>query len=168
MSSTAAYRRTARTQAPLRLTNSQVEIFSRTFAETVLGKTLNGDAQSAVIGTNLPEIGTAWQGGLYAGLSIHENRPVALVVLPGDEKLTWDAARSWAEKQGGTLPSRIDQLVLFQNLKAQFKEATYWSSAPCAGSASYAWCQYFDYGGQSYYHEDYELRARAVRRLSIQ
>ena len=168
MSSTAASRRTARTQAPLRLTNSQVELFSRTFAETVLSKALNGAAQSAVVGANLPAIGAAWQGGTYVGLSIHENRPVALVLLSGDEELKWTDACSWAEKLGGTLPSRIDQLVLFQNLKAQFKEAAYWSCAPDAGIASYAWYQHFGNGLQNGTLKDLKLRARAVRRLPIQ
>jgi len=167
MASTAASRRTARAQAPLRLTNSQIQTFSRTFAETVLGKALNGAALPAAAST-LPAIGAAWQGGLYAGLSIHENHAVALVLLPGDEELPWDAARSWATKQGGTLPSRIDQLVLFQILKAQFQEAAYWSCAPSAGSASYAWFQYFLNGGQDFSLKDDKLRARAVRRLPIQ
>ena len=167
MASTAASRRTARTQAPLRLTNSQIQTFSRTFAETVLGKALTGAALPAAAST-LPAIGAAWEGGIYAGLSIHENHAVALVLLPGDEDLPWDAARSWATKQGGTLPSRIDQLVLFQNLKVQFKEAAYWSCTPFAGDASYAWCQGFGSGYQGTGLKANELRARAVRRLTIQ
>ena len=167
MASTAASRRTARAQAPLRLTNSQIQTFSRTFAETVLGKALNGAALPAAAST-LPAIGAEYQGGIYAGLSIHENHAVALVLLPGDEVLPWDAARAWATKQGGTLPSRIDQLVLFQNLKAQFKEAAYWSCAPYAGHASYAWYQDFTNGTQYYDRKGSQLRARAVRRLPIQ
>src|SRR5688572_13285667 len=69
---------------------------------------------------SLPAIGAKMESGIYAGLSIENERPVALVLLPGDEKLTWHDAVTWAEKQGGALPSRIDQLVLFKNLKGEF------------------------------------------------
>jgi hypothetical protein len=43
----------------------------------------------------------------------------------------------------------------------------YWSSTQDAGSEAYAWCQYFDDGGQYYGHKSDEYRARAVRRLKI-
>jgi len=141
-------------------------------ADEVIRRLLNGDVAAPTADVapfkGLPAIGADYQGGIYAGLSLHENRPVALVLLPGDEELAWDAAHSWAEKQGGTLPSRIDQLVLFQNLKTKFKEAAYWSCAPCAGYASSAWYQHFLIGYQDSYPKHDKLRARAVRRLPIQ
>lgn len=115
----------------------------------------------------LPSIGSELSGGIFAGLSIENERAVALVLLPGDEELKWQAATEWAEKQGGVLPSRIDQLVLFTNLKGEFQPEWYWSSAPYAGYESYAWCQSFDGGLQGNGHKDLELRARAVRRLPL-
>jgi hypothetical protein len=72
---------------------------------------------------------------------------------------------AWAEKQGGVLPSRVDQLVLWQNLKGEFKKEAYWSSEQNADDAAYAWYQYFSYGGQDYSGKGGEFRARAVRRV---
>ena len=112
-------------------------------------------------------IGEAYQGGIYAGMSLHEGLPVELVLLPGDEELKWEDAKAWAEKQGGSLPSRIDQLVLLQNLKSEFKERAYWSSEHYAGDSAYAWYQTFSYGYQDDTHKGGRLRARAVRRLPI-
>jgi hypothetical protein len=43
----------------------------------------------------------------------------------------------------------------------------YWSSTQSAGNEASAWSQHFYYGNQYHYHKDYELRARAVRRLKI-
>src|SRR3990167_8895127 len=76
----------------------------------------------------LPAIGADFDGGLYAGLTLYDGQPHALVLLPGEcEAADWKYAIGWAEEHNGTLPSRIDQLVLWQNLKGQFKEAWYWS-----------------------------------------
>jgi len=117
---------------------------------------------------NLPKIGAAWRGGIYAGLSLENERPVGLVLLPGDlDDAPWEDAVSWAGKQGGVLPSRIDQLVLLHNLKDEFKPNWYWSGTPNAGDESYAWYQYFNTGFQYYHHKDDKLRARAVRRVAI-
>jgi hypothetical protein len=117
---------------------------------------------------NLPSIGAAYQGGIYAGLSVENERPVALVLLQGDESLAWHDAAPWAEKQGGVLPSRIDQLVLFKNLKGEFKEAWYWSGEQFAGYEDSAWFQGFGFGGQYDGRKGDHYRVRAVRRLPIQ
>jgi hypothetical protein len=115
-----------------------------------------------------PPIGTELDGGIYAGLTLHDGRPHQFVLLPGEkEEITWKDATAWAEKQSGTLPSRIDQLVLWQNLKSEFKEAWYWSGEQHAGDESYAWYQTFYDGSQDYGHKLDELRARAVRRIEI-
>jgi hypothetical protein len=120
------------------------------------------------LANSLPKIGSAWNDGVYAGLSLENEKPVALVLLPGDlDEAPWADAVSWAEKQGGVLPSRIDQLVLFQNLKGKFEAKLYWSGTPYAGDESYAWYQYFGYGYQNCHHKYYKLRARAVRRVAI-
>lgn len=115
-----------------------------------------------------PAIGADWNGGKYAGLSIHDNQPVHLVLLPDDhDNTTWDKAVAWAEKQGGVLPSRIDQLVLFKNLKSEFQPEYYWSSETYASVSAAAWGQGFTSGGQTCWHKDTEGRARAVRRFAI-
>ena len=116
----------------------------------------------------LPAVGSEWQGGIYAGLSIDEGKVIALVLLPGEEKLNWEEAKAWAQKQGGALPSRIDQLVLFKNVKGEFKDAWYWSGEQYAGNGVFAWYQLFGYGYQNFAPKDFDYRARAVRRLPIQ
>lgn len=115
----------------------------------------------------LPAIGDLWHGGIYAGLSIDDGRPVALVLLPGDEQMKWKDACAWAEKQGGTLPSRIDQLVLLKNLKSEFKEEAYWSAEGRFADGAVAWAQYFSSGHQSGWHKGDSRRARAVRRVTV-
>ena len=115
----------------------------------------------------LPAIGAAFEGGLYAGLTLHEGRPHALVLLPGDESKDWKAAGAWAAEQGGILPSRIDLLVLWQNLPKEFREEYYWSSETYARYADYAWNQSFDYGYQVDVRKSDDGRCRAVRRVAI-
>jgi hypothetical protein len=48
-----------------------------------------------------------------------------------------------------------------------FAPEWYWSSTQSASNPDSAWCQYFTNGDQYGTHEDYELRARAVRRVKI-
>jgi len=124
-------------------------------------------AKRAPIGA--PKIGGPWAtGGIYAGVSLENEHAVVLVLLPGElEAADWKEATAWAGKQGGTLPSRIDQLVLFKNVKSEFQDAWYWSGEPSAGDESSAWFQYFDHGYQSTNRKLTELRARAVRRIAI-
>jgi hypothetical protein len=117
--------------------------------------------------SGLPSIGAKWEGGIRAGLSLENERPVALVLLPGEFEGTWKDTVAWAEKQGGVLPSRIDQLVLFKNLKSEFKETYYWSGEEYAPDPDYAWGQCFSYGGQFFSHKVSAWRARAVRRVVL-
>jgi hypothetical protein len=117
----------------------------------------------------LPAIGAAWPHfeGLYAGITIHQDMPHALVLLPGEDNLPWEKAKAWASERDGMLPSRFDGLVLFKNLKAQFKEAWYWTSDEYAPDADYAWIQDFDYGVQVTSRKSSDYRCRAVRRVAI-
>lgn len=44
------------------------------------------------------------------------------ILMPGDKAFpNWDAAKAWAEKQGGTLPDRVEHLLLLKFLCAEFK-----------------------------------------------
>ena len=112
------------------------------------------------------------QGERYAGLILGaDGKPTHhLVLLPGDaEDLEWQQAVDWAEKQGGTLPTRAEQSLLFANLKGEFQGAYYWSSQQHETNSGWAWYQYFYNGGQHYnYFKGNEFRARAVRRLVIE
>ncbi|RQZ57450.1 DUF1566 domain-containing protein [Burkholderia cepacia] len=88
-----------------------------------------------------------------------------LILLPGEaEDVTWDQAREWAEQQGGELPSRREQSLLFTNLQGEFESAWYWSGEE-AETSGWAWYQGFLSGYQSFSQQGSELRARAVRRF---
>ena len=103
------------------------------------------------------------------GVTLAGERPHALVLLPGErDDINWKDACAWAAEIGGELPSRIDQLVLLQNVKSEFQDAYYWSGQGHASEPRYAWYQGFLTGYQSYTSVDYALRARAVRRVPIQ
>ncbi|KVR83063.1 DUF1566 domain-containing protein [Burkholderia vietnamiensis] len=88
-----------------------------------------------------------------------------LILLPGEaESMTWDQAREWAEQQGGELPSRREQSLLFTNLQGEFESAWYWSGEE-AETSGWAWYQYFSHGLQGSHRLHSKLRARAVRRF---
>ena len=135
--------------------------------EQLVRERLAGDrVQTFTRAWNAP-IGAAYHGGLYAGLTIYDDEPHALVLLPGEFKGDWKTSLDWADKEEGALPSRFDALVLFKNLKAEFKPEWYWTGEPYASAASYAWLQDFYDGSQLYYHVDSYYRARAVRRIKL-
>ena len=134
----------------------------------VIDPTAGLDAHD-LFAVELPAIGAQWNGGTYAGVTVRNNRPMALIVLPGEEStIKWRAASGWAEKQGGELPSRVDGLVLYQNLREQFnKDGWYWTDTVHPGDADFAFLQDFAYGHQYNVHKGYAYRARAVRRVAI-
>ncbi|MGJ7500111.1 DUF1566 domain-containing protein [Variovorax sp. ZT5P49] len=138
---------------------------AKAWAEGLLAKL---KASAATVLT-LPGIEiTLAPGERYAGLLLDEEGKPShhLVLLPGEfEDVSWDAAKSAAEKVGGELPSRREQSLLFANLKSEFKAAWYWSSEQA--SSGDAWRQHFGYGYQDDYYEEFEGRARLVRRLVL-
>jgi hypothetical protein len=110
-------------------------------------------------------------GEEYAGILLGKDGAPDhhLILLPGDaESVKWEAAKKWAAKAGGELPTRREQSLLFANLKEKFQQRWYWSSEQPSDSPGYAWGQNFDYGNQGYGRKGLECRARAVRRLVIQ
>lgn len=123
---------------------------------------------AAPVTITLPELA---KGERYAGLILDaKGAPVHhLVLLTGDtEDVTWEEAKAWAAKQGGELPSRAEQSLLFANAKDAFKPRWYWSAEQFADDADYAWFQSFDYGYQYANYVSNRDRARAVRRVPIQ
>ncbi|OFJ49997.1 hypothetical protein BA896_000350 [Janthinobacterium lividum] len=113
-------------------------------------------------------IGTAFAGGIYAGISrgVDGAPNQRLVLLPGEAvDVDWEAACAFAASVGGELPTRAEQALLYANLKDQFQPCWYWSSEQAG--PSFAWSQNFDYGFQLNDYRSYEGRARAVRRLPI-
>ncbi|HDR9029930.1 TPA: DUF1566 domain-containing protein [Burkholderia vietnamiensis] len=107
-------------------------------------------------------------GERYAGLVLGENGDADyhLILLPGEaEEIEWAEAGEWAEEQGGTLPTRREQSLLFANLKSEFQPAWYWSNQQHESNSGWAWCQGFLDGDQYGDDKSAALRARAVRRF---
>ena len=91
-----------------------------------------------------------------------------LILLPGDnDDANWQTQMDWAKSIGGDLPNRIEQAMLWANHRDQFQKDWYWSNEQHHSESGLAWYQNFSTGYQDGYHKDYELRARAVRRLPI-
>jgi len=110
------------------------------------------------------------KGEHYAGIALVDGVPSHhLILLPGEnKKCNFKAAGIWAKKQGGELPQRREQSLLFANCKEQFPDGGwYWSGEQHASESGYAWYQGFDYGNQGYDFPDLSLRARAVRRFPL-
>jgi len=107
-------------------------------------------------------------GERYAGIVLDVNGAFShhLILLPGQaDDVSWTDASNWAEQQGGSLPTRSEQSLLFANLKQEFEERAYWSGEKHASNDGWAWYQYFDLGYQFHSTQLTELRARAVRRF---
>jgi len=109
-------------------------------------------------------------GEHYAGIITSKNGEASyhLILLPDQaSEITWSEAKTWAKDQGGELPTRREQSLLFANLKEEFDERYYWSCEQNASDSDYAWLTSFGNGNQSTGNVTAELRARAVRRLAI-
>ncbi len=117
----------------------------------------------------LPAIGAAFLDGIFAGITLHEDKPHALILLPEDgDNMEWPDALEFAAKQDGVLPSRIDMIVLHKNVRDQFnKRDWYWTSEENPSYAGYAFIQPFANGAQNAGHKGGAYRARAVRRVAL-
>jgi hypothetical protein len=115
----------------------------------------------------IPELN---EGEIYAGAIIApDGSGNHIILLPGDHKeANWDDSMEWARSIGGDLPDRVEQALLFKHSSEQFQKEWYWSNTQHAVNSDYAWGQSFGDGSQSYDNKSAELRARAVRRLTIQ
>lgn len=121
---------------------------------------------------NVITIPTLLEGERYAGIVIdHDNgQPTHhLILLPQqpDTRLTWDEAIAWAASIDAELPTRQESALLYANLKPAFEPTWYWTGEQYADSASGAWGQYFNNGGQFITGKDFKGRVRAVRRVLI-
>jgi hypothetical protein len=129
-------------------------------------------------GNTLPAIGTLWigQGGIYAGNVRGDEGKSDYALIVANVACNagkWDAAIAWAKgvtadgHSDFTLPQRKEQAILFGNVPELFEKEWYWSGEQYASDPGYAWYQGFTNGNQSTSPKNYELRARAVRRLTI-
>lgn len=109
------------------------------------------------------------EGELYAGLILGKDGEADyhLILLPGEAiDINWQDAKAWAEEQGGELPTRREQSLLFANAGEHFRPRWHWSCEEHKEHAHYAWYQFFNDGFQDGGRKDYEGCARAVRRVS--
>ncbi|WP_186140100.1 DUF1566 domain-containing protein [Burkholderia gladioli] len=107
-------------------------------------------------------------GERLAGAILNGDGTVAhyVILMPGDaDEVNWQSAKEWAAEQGGELPTRREQSLLFTNLRDAFESAWYWSAESHESNSGWAWCQDFYDGTQSYDLQGHEFRARAVRRF---
>ena len=152
----------------IELAGARIEIPANTIAELWPERLRGGEGVAAAPPPIPPRIGSSWLDGIYMGVVRGENgeRDHHLIDLgEADERMPWEDAKKWAEKKGGSLPTRREQAVMFGNrAEDQYKEDWYWSSAQYAGGDDYAWMQDFDDGRQCYGHKSGDCRARAVRR----
>ncbi len=90
------------------------------------------------------------------------------ILLPGDsDDGNWERQMAWARSIGGDLPNRVEQAILWANFRDHFQGCPYWSNEQHHFNSGSAWVQVFDNGGQISFHKYDELRARAVRRVSV-
>ena len=108
------------------------------------------------------------KGERLVGVTLHNDRLAHLVLLPGELEGTYAEALKWAKGKGGELPTRIDQLVLLDKAKSEFKPKWHWSCESYASVSDYAWIQSFSTGDQTSSWKDLRYMARAVRREPIQ
>ena len=117
--------------------------------------------------SELPALGTALHGGIFAGLTTrNDGSHCAVILLPEKGSgLTWKKAVNWAQKLEAELPSRPVAALLFANVKDQLRPKWHWTSEP--HDASYAWYCYFSHGYQSDGLKSYEGAAVAVRLIPL-
>ena len=124
-------------------------------------------ASAYPITLNLPELNT---GEIYVGaiISADGTKRDHIILLPDTkEEINWQDAMEWAKSIGGDLPNRCESALLFATMKEQFKAEWHWTNEQHADYSVYAWVQGFTNGSQYYDRKSNELRARAVRRLSV-
>lgn len=91
------------------------------------------------------------------------------ILLPGDNaNASHKTQLAWAKEQGGDLLNRVELVIAYETMPEEFHKDAYWSNTKHASGSEYAWSQYFLYGDQNYYDTDGKLRARVVRRLTVQ
>ncbi|WP_333986164.1 DUF1566 domain-containing protein [Burkholderia orbicola] len=117
------------------------------------------------------QLPTLADGEIYLGGFVDRNGDVThTILLPGDnDRATWQEQMEWAKSIGGDLPTRAELVIAYEQHRNLFEKAAYWSNEPDTdpGYSGWAWYQNFRTGGQDLYPQRHELRARAVRRLSI-
>jgi hypothetical protein len=126
---------------------------------------------------SIPPVNAYWpgQGGKFRGIvrGVDGARDYLLIEhvieLPvGNWQSAIDAAAAVEadEHKDFSLPNRAESALLYANAKDEHEtDNWYWTSEP--NGSDYAWLQHFYDGYQSYWHQDFNYRACAVRRIPI-
>ena len=116
---------------------------------------------------SLPQLGQPIDAGIFAGVITRpDGTHCAVIRLPENgTKLTWKKAMTWAKEQGGELPSRPVEALLFANVKAALPSGWHWTSEEAA--ACRAWLCGFPDGDIYFLHKGYEGSAVAVRLIPL-
>ena len=126
----------------------------------------------------LPKIGTAYKGGIYAGIIAGKDGAPDYHLIHATQEyeivdVVWETAIEAAKTPingfaDWSLPDRHEARLLAINTPQGFDvNDWYWTATQNASYPDYAWMQYFDDGNQYYDHKSNEYRARAVRRELI-
>lgn len=83
------------------------------------------------------------------------------------EEGTHEAQTAWAKSAGGELPDRQESALLYANRKHAHQSRYYWTRETVAGTAEFAWVQYFGDGDQAHDLKGRKYLACAVRRVPI-
>lgn len=111
------------------------------------------------------------EGEHYAGIPLGKNNEpdYHLILLPNKATdIGWREAKSWATEQGGELPTRREQLLLFANLRELLQLRWYWVTERYTKNHSNSWDQYLLVNPQGNLSNDYRGYACAVRRIPVQ
>lgn len=116
-------------------------------------------------------IGSVLPGGIFAGITYVDAKPYVLVLGPEyDGECAWPDFQTWLKTLSidgcadFVCPSKLDGMVLWANLRKEFKPVYYWLEQHAEGS-SRAWYQHFGSGTQAHWDESGRSRCRAVRRF---
>lgn len=107
------------------------------------------------------------EGELYIGAIVHaDGHGHHIILLDGDnEREEHQTQMDWAKEKGGDLPNRVEQALLYDRFKDQFKHDWYWSNTTHTNNTGWAWSQDFGSGLQDSDRKLSKLRTRAVRRV---
>jgi hypothetical protein len=117
--------------------------------------------------TDLPALGTEFEGGIFAGVTTQKDGThCAVVLLTKSEKdFNWQDAMAWAKEQDAELPTRPMAALLFANVQDKLQPEWHWTADEY--DASSAWVCYFDYGFQYDLRKSYDGAAVAVRLIPL-
>lgn len=116
-----------------------------------------------------PQIGSPWEGGIYAGVARGTPDCRLIVGEQAPKRMTWQQGLDWAKSigNGWRLPMPPEQALCYANVPELFEKEWYWSAKPYEGDAGYAYAQAFGYGYQHDCRKDGECKVRLVRTISI-